>query len=189
MQVLAIITTKNMLHDIIHSQIVIQLIGFVGLGLSLLVFQVNKRGAMLRLQMLASVCYAVQFLLLGAFTGSIMNAAVAVRNLTYELSDKRRRSWLLPAAFIAVFIGAEIITWQGPLSLLPFIGTISGTVAFWQRNPRIIRLITLVSPPAWFIYAAITGSYAAVVLEVILLLVNLAAIYRFDIRKPKRLAA
>ncbi|MEK7070605.1 MAG: YgjV family protein, partial [Patescibacteria group bacterium] len=57
-----------------------------------------------------------------------------------------------------------------------------GTIAFWQSNPRYIRLIGLISPPLWFTYNYISGSYAGMFAEIILLSSNLIGIYRFDIK-------
>ncbi|MEK9195850.1 MAG: YgjV family protein, partial [Patescibacteria group bacterium] len=75
-----------------------------------------------------------------------------------------------------------ILTWHGLISLLPMIGMITGTIAFWQSNPRYIRLIGLISPPLWFTYNYISGSYAGMFAEIILLSSNLIGIYRFDIK-------
>lgn len=137
---------------------------------------------MLTLQLIAALLYAVHFYLLGAITGAALNATGAARNYAFTRhSDKR--SWWLPGAFIAVFCLVTALTWQGPLSLLPLGGMISGTLAFWQRTPNHIRLIALISPPLWFTYNFISGSYPGMLVETIMFGSNLIGIYRFDIRR------
>jgi hypothetical protein len=160
---------------------VIQLIGFIALVVSLLVFQVNRRGNMLKLQMSAAIMYSLHFFLLGAFTGAAMNILGALRNFLFYKTRKRTR--LLPGLLIFAFSFAGIITWQGPLSLLPILGMISGTLAFWQSNPKHIRRLALMAPPLWFIYDLMSGSYPGMLTELIMFSSNCVGIYRFDIQK------
>jgi hypothetical protein len=168
-------------HFIAHNAIIIQLIGFIALGFSLLVFQVNRRSSMLKLQMCAASLYVVHFYLLGAITGSAMNLTGVSRNYAFYKFRDRTHSWLLPGVFIIIFAGVGLATWQGPLSLLPTCGMISGTIAFWQRDTKFIRYIALISPPLWFTYNAISGSYPGMLTEVIMFSSNLVGIYRFDV--------
>jgi hypothetical protein len=59
-------------------------------------------------------------------------------------------------------------------------------LAVWQKNPRMIRLLSLLSPPLWLIYNVLSGSYPGILSEIFLLTSTLIGIYRFDIRKKKR---
>ncbi len=165
---------------IITNPIVIQLIGFFALGLSLLVYQLNKRKSMILAQMFSSLLFSLHFLLLGAYTGSIMNFIGATRNFAFD--KYRDRSWspLVLWAFVAILSFASILTWEGPLSLLPAIGTISGAFAYWQQTAKSIRLISLISPPAWFVYAIFSHSYAGMVTEIFVLCSVLVGMYRHD---------
>jgi len=164
----------------------IQLLGFVGLGLLFLVFQVDDRKKMLRLQMWAMILFGVHFFLLRAPTGSALNFIGATRNYAFDRFHKHKWSKILLWIFVGIFSAATILTWQGPLSLLPAIGMISGTVAFWQASPRAVRIISLIGPPAWFIYNAISGSYPGMAADTVFFASNLAGIYRFDIRGRKK---
>lgn len=161
-----------------------QLIGFVAVGFSLAVFQVNQRRMMLSLLIGAALLYSCSFYMLHAYTGAIMNLLAAVRSYVYVRHIKQQDPKLL-VGFTLLFIVAAGLTWQGPISLLPLIGTLSGTLAFWLLNLRQTRLLTLISPPAWFVYDALSGSYPGMLIEVINLSSNLLGIYRFDIAKPQ----
>lgn len=55
----------------------------------------------------------------------------------------------------------------------------------WPTRPKTIRRLALTVPPFWFSYNAITGSFAGMFVELILLFSNLIGQYRFDI-SPKR---
>lgn len=89
----------------------------------------------------------------------------------------------MPGFFIAAFLIASILTWQGQISVLPMMGMVSGTIAFWQKEARLVRLIGILSPPLWFTYNIIVGSYPGMITEVIILSSNLIGVYRFDRQK------
>jgi len=176
-----VVGVLNMKHYIL-----IQFVGFVAVGVSLWVFQINNRHTMLKLMVLSALLYATHFYFLGAYTGAAMNLLGAGRNIVFIKSNNRTK-WL-PAGFIVLFVIATIITWQGPLSLLPLGGMIGGTLAFWQTNTSRIRRLALMSPPLWFTYNFISGSYPGMLIEVIMLSSNLIGTWRFDLRPAKHIS-
>ncbi len=161
-----------------NEMIWIQLIGFVGVILLLVMFQVNDRRAMLRIQMVSALTMALHFALLGATTGAAMNVLRSVRN--YFFIRYRHKKWLLPVA-VGVFVTAGVLTWHGWISVLPIAGTAIGTTALWQKNPRVIRFMSIIVPPLWFVYNYINGSYAGMVGDSITFSSILIGIIRFDI--------
>ncbi|HZL08344.1 MAG TPA: YgjV family protein [Candidatus Dormibacteraeota bacterium] len=168
------------------SPVIVQGIGFVAVGVSLCIFQTNKRKNMLLLSLVASLLYTAHFFLLGAITGSAMNLSGAVRSYVYyKVKPSAKNTWIM-FAFLAITLAATALTWQGYISLLPMVGTVSGVVAYWQRKPKLIRRLGLISPPAWFVYNAVSGSYAGMFIEVINLSSNLIGQYRFDLPKGSR---
>ncbi len=169
--------------SILHNQIIIQLIGFVAFGLSLLIYQFNKRRTILNVQLLASLLFSVHFFLLGAYAGSAMNFLGATRNYFFNQFRYVQNSVWLLWLFVGIFAIATALTWQNIYSVLPAIGTISGAFAAWQSKTKNIRLISLISPPAWLIYAVHSHSYAGIVTEVFVLSSILLGMYRFDWRK------
>lgn len=172
------------------SAFAIQAIGFVAVVLSLTVFQLNKRGHMLALSVVASLLYSVHFFLLGAPTGAAMNFINAIRYYAFgKVSPSKQNAWVL-YVFLIIIATATWLTWQGWFSVLAALGSALSTLAFWQNNPTYIRRISMGVPPLWFSYNAIAGSYAGMVVEVFLFISNLIGQYRFDMIKPKtRLSA
>jgi hypothetical protein len=167
-----------------HYHLLAQLIGFVAVGFSLLVFQVNNRKTMLTLTIIASVIYTCHFYLLGAYTGSLMNLIGAGRGYAFRRHPKlqSRKLFLI---LVILFCIAAAITWNGPVSLLPLCGMIAGSFALWQVKTKKIRGLALIAPPLWFTYNVIVGSYPGMLIEVINIGSNLIGIYRFDIQKTK----
>lgn len=164
-------------------QLFAQIIGLVALVFALVVFQNDHRKKMLYLQLCAATLFSVHFGLLGAFTGMAMNMLSATRNYLFVMTEGWDRKWRTPIIFMVLFSLATIVTWEGPKSLLPLGGMITGTLAFWQIRPGRIRLLALISPPLWFLYNFMSGSYAGMAVEVIMFSSIITGIYRFDTKK------
>jgi hypothetical protein len=159
-----------------------QLIGFVAVCCTFTLYQFNNRRQMLVISLCGAMLYALSFGLLGARTGLTMNLLSAVRVLVFSRYDSTQRPVWVMYTFIILFIGGGLISWQGWYSILPIIGMVSSTVAFWQLKPVHIRRLSLISPPCWFIYNLIVGSYAGMAAEVVNISSNLSAMWRFDWR-------
>lgn len=168
------------------SPVLIQGIGLAALIANLSIFQTNTRKNMILLGLGACLLWTAHFYLLGATTGAAMNLLAAGRfSVYYRIRPSRRNRWIM-WLFVGLTALAVALTWKGAISLLPFIGTASGVVAFWQRKPKHIRRLALVSSPPWFIYAAIVGSYPGMIAESLLLGSNFVGQYRFDFKAAFR---
>ena len=160
-----------------------QAIGFVGMTLTIISFQKKQSKGILFFQVLSASAYFFHFLLLGAYTGSIMNIFGAARNVIFYHKDKPwvgHRFWLY--LFIAIYIICAVLTWKNIFSLLPLIGMIVGTISFWMKNPKYIRLIMLLSPPCWFTYNLVTGSIPGMITEIFTVISIVVGIIRLDIK-------
>jgi hypothetical protein len=166
----------------VTNPVIIQGIGLVALLLNLSVFQTNTRKNMLLLGLSACLLWTTHFYLLGAMTGSAMNLLAAGRFCVYyRVKPSKQNRWIL-WSFIGLTALATALTWKGMISLLPFIGTASGAIAFWQKKTKYIRRLALVSSPPWFTYNVIVGSYPGMVAEALLMSSNFIGQYRFDFK-------
>jgi hypothetical protein len=168
------------MYELIVNPLFIQSLGWIALIFSLLVFQVNKRDNMLKLHLYASLFYSVHFFLLGGYSGAAVNLVNALRNYSFFKVSKKREGWILPIFFIALFIAVVLLSWQGWISLLPMIGAICGTLAFWQKSPKWIRIFSLFVAPSWFLYAALIGSYPMMISEIIMFSSDVVGLFRFN---------
>lgn len=169
--------------------IIAQIIGFIALGLLVILFQKDNRSIMLRLMLVAAALFSVHFLLLGAFTGAAMNGLNVLRSYVFERRNNKKwaKAWWWPFVFVAAVIVLGLVTWGGYRSIFVIIAVSTQTAAFWMNNTRKIRLISLISPPCWFVYNIIVGSVPGMLTEVMILGSLLVGIYRFDIssKTPK----
>ena len=164
------------------NPVIVQGIGLAALLLNLSVFQTNTRKNMLVLGLCGCILWATHFYLLGALTGAAVNLMAAGRFVVYSgVRPSRKNRWIM-WSFLGLTAMVTAITWEGFISLLPFLGTASGVIAFWQKDTKLIRRLALTSSPPWIVYAFLVGSYPGIVTESLLMGSNLIGQARFDFK-------
>lgn len=164
------------------EQIFIQILGFIALSCSLLSYQMKANKALMLLQLTANVFFGVQFLLLGGLTGSLNNLISITRYLLLVQSGKWQwvtwKGWAVVLSLVSLSL--TIVTWDGILSIFPFISIAGANFVYWTRNSQKIRLgvITIICPP-WLIYAIALSSWGGVCNELLSMLSGIISIYRY----------
>ena len=147
-----------------------QALGLLG---SLIVFasvQFNNRRVILAAQAAACLMWIVHYGLLGATTAATINILSFARSVVFYFNDRKwaqSRAWLW--AFLALYVVNTVLTWAGPMSLLPGIAMSMTTVALWTRDMRRTRLLYLTNSPFWFTYDILARSYSCMVIELSLI--------------------
>ena len=166
--------------------VITQGFGMISTVFFLLSYQVRSNKALYLMQAAGCATFAFQYLLLGAYSGCLSQLFVIVRNLM--LSKYNQWPWVRSKGWVPVFIIIAVIitriTWSGPLSLIPLLIMISGTIGLWTNNAGLIRMVglTLISPP-WIIYDSFTGAYTAILNEILIMIFVLSSIARFGWRQ------
>lgn len=171
----------------------IQTLGLIGLGFGVAAFQSNRHKSIVLLKLLNELVFAVQYLLLGAYTGAVMNLISCVRNYIYAKSVEKGRStvpWILIFSGVIILFG--IVSWTSPLSLIPILTKLLTCAAYGIKNPRTVRFLTLPSSIGWLIYNAVYHSTGGVLNEVFTMTSIVISMVRFDFlprrraRRPQR---
>ncbi len=145
-------------------------------------FQIKSNKALYITQAIGNVFYGLQFWLLGA-TGGLFNMGMqTLRNLLMlKYNDWKWMHWkgCAPLFCVPSFV-YMILTWTGPLQILPFIAFSVACLAYWTNSAKLIRLseIACVSP-AWLIYDLIEGAYGGILTELVILGAVIVSIVRF----------
>lgn len=164
------------------ENIFIRITGIIGLVLGVLAFQSNKHKGIVMAKLGSEAAFTIQYFLLDAYTGSIMNLVGVVRNfIFYRLVEKNKSTKVAMWIFCGVYVLSAIITWEGPQSLLPLVGKLCSTVAYSIKNTRYIRIINIPTLTMWIIYNCTCGAWEALAADSISLISVLIAMGRFDI--------
>lgn len=170
--------------------IIAECIGACAFIATVISYQCKERKKILLLQLLSTSCWVVHFALLGAWSGSVLNAVGALRCIVFASRGEDNRAgkiadWI---GWIPIFIGMTILstifTWDGWMSLLPFCGMILTTFALRAPTAKLVRMISLPNDPMWLIYNALSGSISGVITEVCIIISIIVGMLRHD-RKVK----
>lgn len=164
------------------SSLIIQGIGFAAVAVFVLSYQIRSNRWLFFLQIIGLALFCFQFFLLGAISGCLSLAVNILRNaMMIRYNDWKWVRWKGWTVVISLmFLGILLLTWHGPVSLLPFVASVSSTFACWTNSPRKIRLVNLVcASPCWLIYDVIVFSLGGIVSESITLVSIIVSFIRF----------
>ena len=163
------------------NDFVVQLIGFVGVAFFILSYQIKSNRALFLFQLIGCGLFCVQFFIMEAYTGALSLMVNIIRNLL--LLKAKDWGWVKSnmtlACIIAMLAVITVYTWDGPISLLPFISVAVTSVGYWTENAQKIRLSQLVGSPCTLVYDVIIRSWGGVLNEVIVIISIVISIVRF----------
>ena len=176
------------------TETIAQIIGIVGLFVNLIIFQQKKQDKVLILQFIATILWFSNFLLLGAYTGAILNGIGTLRSLVYYFEKKTNaKSTLWLIAFTVMYTIPFILTFAvfgktlNPanfiIEVLPVVAMLVETVGLKVGTPRAVRILRGIASPMWLVYNCFAGSIGAIIGESLSLVSIGVGIIRLDIKK------
>lgn len=171
------------------KEIIGHIIGFVAMTIIVISYQQKTHKNILLFQMVSGLLFTVHFLLLGAYTGAIMNLLGALRSLVYSNRGKKFTSTIVwPILFTIGFAVSGILTWDGWISIVPLIAMIMSSIVLWIENPKINRALSIPTSACWLIYniKIPEPSYAGIATEIFVLSSIIIGIIRLDIKKKNK---
>lgn len=149
-------------------------------------YQQKTHKNILTFQMVSGLLFTIHYILLGAYTGAVMNFLGAFRSLVYS---NRGKSWasskIWPAGFSVAFFISGILTWENVFSVFPLIAMLVSSVVLWIEQPKINRMLSIPTSTCWLIYNIKTVSYPGIITEIFVLGSIIIGIIRLDIKKNK----
>lgn len=149
-----------------------QSLGLVALLVTSLSYQARTtRGIALR-QAVGSFFWTAHMLLLGAWTGGLLNALGLLRGAVYSQRDGRRWAsapawpWLFGALCVGAAAFAGLVQGEGPRLLLSATAQCIGCHALWTRHVLRARLLLVPTSLLWLVYDALSGSIPGTLCEV-----------------------
>lgn len=168
-----------------HLVLYAQFVGALATLCMFITFQLNDRKKILYVQVVNSICWIVHYLMLGALSGVVINVVCFVRNLVFQQRGKKK--WadnnLIPVVVCALEILLTVLVWKDGFDLLACIAASLQTTSMWMKEPKKIRIFSLLASPVWIAYDFHNASYVGIVNEAICMASLLIGIYRYDLRK------
>lgn len=144
---------------------------------------VRSRRQSLKIQSAGCLLEALYSFTIGALTGAFINVINFIRSGLFVRRDEFGRfSYLLILVFFdLVILGNCLLTWVGPVSLLPTIGSLVRTYCLWQSDMRLIRVSGITTGLSYGAYYAIYGGWLMVMGYALLLVVGVYEIVSKDV--------
>ncbi|MBR7110853.1 MAG: YgjV family protein [Clostridia bacterium] len=176
------------------TEIIAQVIGIFAMACNILSYQQKTQKGVLCFQLMGGALFSVNFFMLGAIIGGLLNVIAFIRAILFIFKDRLHTDntyWFV--GFIIVFIVCYALTFtvfqKEPtfinfiIELLPVIGMVALTIGFRMKDAKHIRLCGLVSSPSWLIYNIIAFSIGAIVCEAISIVSIFVGMIRLDKKK------
>ncbi|MBQ2967308.1 MAG: YgjV family protein [Clostridia bacterium] len=158
-------------------------VGVVAVCFYLLGYLQKKRSNIILFNVTSRILYIVQYVLLGAFEGAVLDVAGTVSSLLAQKKNvpvikKHIRIFiLLVNAFIVL---AGLMVYENIYSLLPIAGVLLHTGAFWLTDEKKIRIVSFLGSPFWLAYNFLSGAYPSCVGDVLSMVSIGISMYRYD---------
>ncbi len=187
-------------------EIFVQVLGFLAIALNIIAVQFNKYGTIIFFKTLGSLLFVVQYFLLGAYTGMVMDLIGSVRNIIFSLNVKNKRSNKVPVViFSCITAIAGILTiaftwdvskirWTDNvkfatalmviISVLSIFAKLISTISYSIADPHKMRMLNIPSSSCWLVYNFVAFTLAGTLNEIMTLTSVFIAEFRF--RKVKQ---
>lgn len=174
-----------------------QIIGFVALTFNVLSYQFKTQKGVIFMMTIGCCLFCVNFFMLGAITGALLNAIGFVRCIVYYNKKffKAESIWwfigfcvLYVVTYVLNFtvFGKEFNLKNGLIEILPVIGMIATNISLKMKDAKHVRLLAYVSSPSWLIYNISSRSWGATVTEIIALISVTIGVIRLDIKHKSK---
>ena len=176
-------------------EIIAQIIGIVAMALNILSYQWKNQRNIILTQFFGSGLFVINFFMLGAATGAIINLLAVFRAIVFANKKFFRADkviWVVGfiAAFLASYAATFLVFGKGPtafnliIEFLPIIGIIATTISFYMKDAKAVRRLALISSPAWLIYNVTQLAIGGIICEAVSLVSIIVGMLRHD-RKNK----
>lgn len=162
-----------------------QIIGLLAVATFLLSYQQKTRKKIIVCNVISRCLYILQYLLLGAFAGAVLDILGAVSSV---LAGKKHTPFMqkhlkiiLPAV-TAVMVAAGVtiaVVNQSYLDLFSLAGVLLHTSAFWMNRESRIRIVSLLGSPFWFVYNLLSHAYGSAIGDLLTMGSILIAMIRY----------
>ena len=165
--------------------IISQIIGLAAVGLYLLSYQLKKRKQIVWTTFFSNALYVLQYILLKAFSGAVMDALCAVGSF---LAGKKHMpklkpyiKWIATANLVVIATaGVSIaIAQRDIVELLPVVGALLQTGGLFCEDEQNIRKFGLCGTPFWLVYNFISQAYGAALGSVLIIVSAVTAMIRY----------
>ena len=124
----------------------------------------NKKDILL-VQVFASFCYLIVYIIKGAWSGVFVEVLEEMKSIIFMkyAKEDKKIPFVILIIFIFLLVLVSIIFFDGLFSLLPLFINIILFVSSYFKNPKYMRITMLICGALWGIYNISIGAYIIVI--------------------------
>ena len=174
--------------EYILSQIFVT-ITYILLGVT---YFVKNRKLLLILSMVAIITNSTSYFFLKAWSGMLVTLLALIRNIIFLVQNKTNEDkidwvdWLVLSIILSLLVAISIFTYDGFLSLFSVFGSLLYSVAVWQRNEKVYKLLGIASSLCTIIYFLFIRSLFGFLLESALFITIIVGTVKYFIIDKKK---
>jgi len=165
-----------------------QFFGLLALCSIVTAMQIKDKNRSLVAIGLANLFFAINFLLLEAYSGSVVCFLAVIQAIVFYTYNKKGKE--IPKYIVALFVIAILIagvySYSNIYSIFPLIASMLNIFGMYTKNMKVFRIINLVISMSWIIYDIVSGAYTSLLSHLISLTSVIIAIIRYDIKKANK---
>ena len=163
-----------------------QAVGISAVVFFFLSYQQKERKKIIVLNVISRILYVVQYLLLGAYEGCVLDVVGMLSSVLAQKKDsalirKHPKAWMIGMQILIAACGLAL--YRNVFSLLPIVGVMLHTGAFWITDEKTSRRLSILGSPFRLVYNLVSHAYGSAIGDVSSMISIGVAIYRYDIRK------
>ncbi len=168
--------------------IISQILAFLAAASFAITFFVKKKTIILFLNCLNSFFFSVHYLLLGAYTGAVINIMSIIRSIWIFNDDAsgHKQSLYTFFAMHIMFLAGMAITYHVWWDWIALLGGVIFNIMLWQPNYKVYRWMGVFVNLCYFTYDMLSRSIIAMVFDALIWVVEICGVINLYV-KPKKL--
>lgn len=148
------------------------ILGYIAVASGLIIFISVKRSRILALKIVSDSLFLIHEVCLALYSGAALHGIAVLRSLIFYQRGRRKWAdhpfWLI--LFILLTLISPILTWAGPISLLPAIGSVVCVFAYYVKSTWMLRIFSFVGEGLWLLYGVFCYSIPITLFGVVALI-------------------
>ena len=147
-----------------------QFICICGLISFVISMQQKSKKKVLIWQIISFLLYAIQYLMLDAYSGMTIYILNAIRNIIIYVTEKKEKNiFCVGVFFIIVSIIIAILQFNNIYDILPSFTSIINIIFIMQTSIINIKMGQIIASSIWIFYDVLTSAYVAAISEFIII--------------------
>lgn len=175
-------------------EIIAQAVGVVAMAMNCLSYQQKKNSTLIFFQLAGSSLFAINYFMLGALSGAMLNFVSILRAIVFLNKDKlnaQHPMWLVLFSSLSLGSYALVFTVFGKaftlpnivIELLPVLAMIISTVSYRYASAKMVRRFGFFCSPLWLTYNIVNFAIGAIACEILNIFSLIIGVIRHDLKK------